>query len=84
MKIKVVKTEKDWEIVDLICDFNYLADVTRSLLKDKKIDRNWVRANQAEMKRILNKIRELELSQKKNPVSRTRNNSLCESTMKRL
>ena len=65
MKIKVVKTEKDWEIVDLICDFNYLADVTRSLLKDKKIDRNWVRANQAEMKRILNKIRELELSQKK-------------------
>ena len=63
MKIKVIKTERDWEIMNLIVDFNYLAQITKSILKDKKVDRDWVRANQAEMKKILKKIRKLELEE---------------------
>lgn len=63
MRIKVIKTERDWEIMNLIVDFNILSDITKGLLKSKKIDKDWVRANQTEMKRILKKIRELELSE---------------------
>lgn len=63
MRIKVIKTEKDWEVMNLIVDFNILSDITKGLLKSKKIDKDWVRANQAEMKSILKKIRKLELSE---------------------